>query len=177
MCKPISVRGARGPPAAPKLVDRAEDGWALVRVQLLAHWNGHHGLSRPLSPPFLWSIPEPTPPSARGFLAMKVLRSRDAVAHEVLWEALQARSTGRVRASWVAAPPGALHWCLTCLLHAPGILRVVRRPISWRQSPRLFRCLPAVALSICRCSVLISNQSNQKEITIPQKKIPYHIPN
>eukprot|EP00964_Phaeocystis_antarctica_P053005 scaffold31069_cov28-Phaeocystis_antarctica.AAC.1 len=25
----------------PKLVDRAEDGWALVSVQLLAHWNGH----------------------------------------------------------------------------------------------------------------------------------------
>ena len=86
-------------------VDRAEDGWALVSVQLLAHWNGH-GISSPLAPWFLWCILEPTPPSALPFLAMKVLRSWHARAREFLWEELQARGTGWVRAIWVAAPRG-----------------------------------------------------------------------
>ena len=61
---------------------------------------------------------EATPPSALPFLAMKVLRSRHARAREVLWEALQARGTGWVRAIWVAAAQRSIDRCLFGLLQS-----------------------------------------------------------
>ena len=97
-----TCRAKQGAPVAPERVDRAEDGWAPVSVQPLADWDSQR-LGPPLAPRFLWRPLEPTPATARRLPAMEELA--EALARECLWDLLQARGTGWVRAVRVAAPP------------------------------------------------------------------------
>ena len=60
------IRGKRyHVPVAPEIVDSAEEGWAFVCFQPLAHWNGE-GLLLPLTPRCLRRILKAKVPSAVG---------------------------------------------------------------------------------------------------------------
>ena len=98
-----TCRAKQGAPGAPERVDRAEDGWAPISLQPLADWDSQRlAIPLGLAPRFLWRPLEPTPSTACRLLAMEELA--EAFARERLWDLLQARSTGWVRAVRVAAP-------------------------------------------------------------------------
>ena len=98
------IRGKRyHVPVAPEIVDSAEEGWAFVCFQPLAHWNGE-GLLLPLTPRCcLRRILKAKVPSAVGLLPMEAGCPWDARASEASRDELQAGGTGWVRAIWVAA--------------------------------------------------------------------------
>ena len=97
----MHIRGKRYVPVAPEIVDSAEEGWAFVCFQPLAHWNGE-GLLLPLTPRCLRRILKAKVPSAVGLLPMEAGCPRDALASEVSRDELQADGTGWVWAIWVA---------------------------------------------------------------------------
>ena len=112
----MHIRGKRYVPVAPEIVDSAEEGWAFVCFQPLAHWNGE-GLLLPLTPRCLRRILKAKVPSAVGLLPMEAGCPQDARAREASRDELQADGTGWVRAIWVAARQGRGRGCLILLLH------------------------------------------------------------
>ena len=105
---------------APEIVDSAEEGWAFVCFQPLAHWNGE-GLLPPLTPRCPRRILNAKVPSAVGLLPMEAGCPQDARAREASRDELQADGTGWVRAIWVAARQGRLCRGGKALLHKPPL--------------------------------------------------------
>ena len=132
----MHIRGKRYVPVAPEIVDSAEEGWAFVCFQPLAHWNGE-GLLLPLTPRCLPSILKAKVPSAVGLLPMEAGCPQDARASEDSRDELQAGGTGWVRAIWVAARQGRGRGCVILLLHMGPFVKgggnlEKRGDTSWR---------------------------------------------